>query len=102
MTRLTFSASFCAPEMNLVGRLFRLLAEPCTWLFLGSSFDEVYNILTGLMIKVINTYDPHYTDKVKLVVEAIDRLADPDAVITGPELNSPLRPEAFSTLDGPQ
>ena len=25
--------------------------------------DEVYNILAGLMIKVINGYDPHYTDK---------------------------------------
>jgi hypothetical protein len=51
--------------------------------FPHQSFDEVYNILTGLMIKVINTYDPHYTDKVKLVVEAINRLADPRERATG-------------------
>ena len=38
------------------------------------SADEVYSILAGLLIKVINGYDPCYTDKVKLVVEAINRL----------------------------
>jgi hypothetical protein len=38
------------------------------------SADEVYSILAGLLIKVINGYDPGYTDKVKLVVEAINRL----------------------------
>jgi hypothetical protein len=63
--------------------------------FPRQSFDEVYNILTGLLIKVIDTYDPHYTDKVKLVVEAINRRADPDAIITGPELGLQFDPKRF-------
>lgn len=39
------------------------------------SADEVYNILAALLMRVINAYDPGYTDKIKLVAEAIDRSA---------------------------
>jgi hypothetical protein len=42
--------------------------------FKNESYDEVYNILAGLLVKVIHSYDPKYTDKIKLVAEAIDRL----------------------------
>ena len=44
---------------------------------------------------MIDTYDPQYTDKVKLVVEAINRRADPDALITGPELELEFDPKRF-------
>ena len=63
--------------------------------FPRQSYDETYNILAGLLIKVIDTYDPHYTDKVKLVVEAINRRVDQDALITGPELELGFDPKRF-------
>jgi len=34
------------------------------------SADEVYNILTGILMRVIKAYDPGYTQKIKLVAEA--------------------------------
>ena len=69
--------------------------------FPHQSFDEVYNILTGLLIKVVNTYDPHYTDKVKLVVEAINRLPDSGCCHSRPGTESSLRPETLPALDVP-
>jgi len=90
-----FLRQFLRPGEEPVRSTLQAACRTLHLAFPRQSFDEVYNILTGLMIKVVNTYDPHYTDKVKLVVEAIDRLADPDAVITGPELNLPFEPKRF-------
>ena len=39
--------------------------------FLNQSYDEVYNILIGMVIRAIDSYDPEYTAKVRQVVAAI-------------------------------
>ena len=63
--------------------------------FKNESYDEVYNILAGLLVKVIHSYDPKYTDKIKLVAEAIDRLQISDEVILGPELDLDFDPGKY-------
>jgi hypothetical protein len=62
--------------------------------FKDQTYDEVYNILVVLLIKVIHAYDPTYTDKVKLVSEAIEKL-DPEHVIAGDELGLDFDPRRF-------
>jgi len=59
------------------------------------SADEVYNILSGILMRVIKAYDPGYTQKIKLVAEAIDRRASIDDVITGDELELPFEPRRY-------
>jgi len=55
----------------------------------------------GFRIKVIHSYDPRYTDKIKLVAEAIERLENPDEIITGLELDLDFD-RRFLRFDDPQ
>lgn len=34
--------------------------------------EEVYDVLMEQLIRAVHKYDPHYTDKVRLVAEAIN------------------------------
>ena len=63
--------------------------------FPQQGFEEVYNILTGLLIRVAGSYDPQYTDKIRMVAEAIDSQAGPDSVFTGDDLALPFDPRRF-------
>jgi hypothetical protein len=40
--------------------------------FKGMDTEEIYDVLISILIAAVNGYDPHYKDKVKLVVEKID------------------------------
>ena len=40
--------------------------------FKNQTADEIYNILSGFIIRAVNKYDPSYTDKVKQTVEAVN------------------------------
>ena len=63
--------------------------------FPQQGFDEVYDILTGVLIRVVGSYDPEYTAKIRLVAEAIGRIEDRDAVFTGADLGLPFDPRRF-------
>ena len=39
----------------------------------GMATDEIYDVLMEQLVTAIRKYDPEYKEKVKLVVEAIDR-----------------------------
>ena len=41
--------------------------------FKGMDTEEVYDVLMEQLLDVIQRYDPRYTEKVKLIVEVIDR-----------------------------
>jgi|SRR5450432_1559378 hypothetical protein len=51
--------------MNRVVKQFHLA-------FKGIETDEIYDILMAQLVATIKGYDPAYTDKVKLLVEAIE------------------------------
>ena len=40
--------------------------------FKGMATEEVYDVLMEQLIRAVHKYDPHYTDKVRLVAEAIN------------------------------
>ena len=63
--------------------------------FPRQGFEEVYNILTGLLIRVVGSYDPQYTDKIRTVAEAIGSQAVPESVFTGDDLGLPFDPRRF-------
>ena len=63
--------------------------------FQNQTADEIYNILAGLLIKVIDAYDPAYTTKIKMVAQAIDRLDAPGDVILDEELDVDFYPRRF-------
>lgn len=42
--------------------------------FKGQSTEEVYNILVGCLVRAVDKYDPRYVEKVKLAVEAIEKM----------------------------
>jgi len=47
--------------------------------FQNLPYDEVYNILAGMVLKAIHGYDPEYTAKIREVVMAIQ--LDPAALM---------------------
>lgn len=56
--------------------------------FLGQSFDEVYNILAGMIVKAVVAYDPEYAEKVKAVADQIgDGESFGDSVFTAADFD---------------
>jgi hypothetical protein len=49
--------------------------------------EEVYDVLMEQMVRAINQYDPTYTEKVKLVVEAINNELSTRAQFAGTDVN---------------
>jgi hypothetical protein len=58
--------------------------------FQGQSYDEIYNILAGMVLRAIASYDPEYTKKVRQIVAAIDRDIAVDQVFKAQQLGLPF------------
>jgi hypothetical protein len=74
------------------------LQQACRTLYVAfgrQGFDEVYNILVGILIRTIDAYDPEYTAKIRAVAEAIEQYVAADLVITGDELELPFPPRRY-------
>jgi hypothetical protein len=61
------------PKGTLVNRHTLMVAARHFHLaFKGMGTEEVYDVLMTQLIRAVHKYDPHYTDKVRIVAEAID------------------------------
>jgi hypothetical protein len=90
-----FLRRFLRPGDSPVNReSYRLACRTMHLAFKNQTADEIYNILAGLLIKVIDAYDPAYTTKIKMVAQAIDRL-DAGDVILDEELDVDFYPRRF-------
>jgi hypothetical protein len=52
------------PNLQLACRTLHLA-------FLNQSYDEIYNLLAGMLMRDVRNYDPNYTVKVRMTVAAI-------------------------------
>ncbi len=77
----SFLSYFLAPgETPNKTTLFRI-CRTLHLAFIGQSYDEVYNILAGMIVKAVVSYDPDYAEKVKAVADAIGDGEDLDSTV---------------------